>query len=127
MSRKSYWILLRNWWHMPILPITVTAWLVSLYAYLYRIIHGQQWRVVMYVGYWSSSCFPRQLVPHTPVGAHNVTMACEHLWQLHVGTSCNIGTSTWLHARVAWRDSWRSSNNVNDSRISEAGHKILIL
>lgn len=57
----------------------------------------------MYVGYGSSSCCSRQLVPHTPVGAHNVTMMCEHLWQHRVGTTYYIGvciTSAWLHARV---------------------------
>lgn len=66
--------------------------------------HGEQWRVVMYVGYGSSSCCSQQLVPHTPVGAHNVTMTCEHLWQHRVGTTYYIGvciTSAWLHARVA--------------------------
>ena len=72
--------------------------------YLFRIMHGEQWRAVMYVGYGSCSCCPRQLVPHTPVGAHNVTMTCEHLWQHRVGTLYYIRvciTSAWLHARVA--------------------------
>ena len=53
---------------------------------------GEQWRAVMYVGYGSSSCCSRQLVPHTPVGAHNVTMTCEHLWQHRVGTTYYIGS-----------------------------------
>ena len=82
---------------------------------------GELWRAVMYVGYGSSSCCSRQLVPHTPVGAHNVTMTCEHLWQHRVGTTYYIGvciTSAWLHARVA-RLLTRSKYNARRARISK--------